>query len=164
MDLWKLCFLVMHCRKNRVTPPSDFMQFVGETGEVVAQGRLFSSKLLPLYFEVISIYFLILFGLLVFKNKKSKTKTPPASTPPPPPTKQNKNKQEVSFLLLLSCYQQTEKEIGGHQAFGKQSELTQLHSRLTPPTFLKFTKNQLGHAWFMLVLFQKVLFHTNSSR
>lgn len=103
-------------------------------------------------------------AFLSLKTKKSKTKTPPASTPPPPPTKQNKNKQEVSFLLLLSCYQQTEKEIGGHQAFGKQSELTQLHSRLTPPTFLKFTKNQLGHAWFMLVLFQKVLFHTNSSR
>lgn len=31
--------LVTSRRKNRVTPPSDFMQFVGETGEVVAESH-----------------------------------------------------------------------------------------------------------------------------
>lgn len=39
MDLRKFCFLVTRCRKNRVTPRSDFMQFVGETGEVVAESH-----------------------------------------------------------------------------------------------------------------------------
>lgn len=39
MDLWKLCLLVTCCRKNGVTPRSDFMQFVGGTGEVVAESH-----------------------------------------------------------------------------------------------------------------------------
>lgn len=39
MESWKLYLLVTHCRKNRVALDSDFMQFVGETREGVAESH-----------------------------------------------------------------------------------------------------------------------------
>lgn len=65
MDLWKLGFLMMQCRKNRVPLDSDLMQFVGEIGEAVAathSGQVIL-KLHPLYFKMIHSHFSALSGI-----------------------------------------------------------------------------------------------------
>lgn len=152
--------MIRRGRKDRVPLKSDFTQFVGEIGAVQAESNSeeFPCQLCPLprkmirkiqnscfCFEWQSITSSSCWLLLVLRQTSKQTN------------------RVTRFLLVPSSSLQAVKEVGGHHAFSKQSQLTQLWSKLTPPTFLKFTKNQLRHAWFMLVLFQKVLFHTDSS-
>lgn len=81
-------------------------------------------------------------------------------------TNKQTNKQGDSFpavSLIFSVSREGSRWTSGLQQAVPTHPAAQLRSKLTPPTFLKFTQNQLRHAWFLLALFQKVLFHTDSS-